>query len=231
MATYTPPSITGYNSNPPPNDGSQSIDNKVDWDREKTNLTDPIVDYATNINNAAATAFNSLDATVVTKEGAQSLTNKTLQIPYILDSYGPGQTQVYSKLNSSTFTSNTTLTDIGLPISIKYSSLYSFEVYLICNDIGDGGINISLDLTSATVYSATATIVQSDATALAYSNALYYWGWPRTSLTASTFSTVHILGVINGTSGGSIGVKAAQYSSNADTLTIRSNSWIKLTGL
>ncbi len=39
---FTPPSISGYNSGPPPDDGTSGADNTVTWSKHKTKLADPI---------------------------------------------------------------------------------------------------------------------------------------------------------------------------------------------
>ena len=40
---YTAVAISGYNSAPPPDDGSQSASNKLEWAKHKTKLTDPLI--------------------------------------------------------------------------------------------------------------------------------------------------------------------------------------------
>lgn len=62
MASYTSPSISGYNSNPPSDDGTESTANRVDWDTIKTKLDDPIKSYAEAIDSATTTAFSTYDA-------------------------------------------------------------------------------------------------------------------------------------------------------------------------
>ena len=54
MTAWTPVSIVGYNTSPPPDDGSQVAGNKVSWATEKTKLTDPL--------NVAIVALNSSGA-------------------------------------------------------------------------------------------------------------------------------------------------------------------------
>jgi hypothetical protein len=57
---YTSVSITGYNSSPPPDDGSQTSANKVEWAKEKSKLADPIKTLAEGINTNAIAACNAL---------------------------------------------------------------------------------------------------------------------------------------------------------------------------
>lgn len=50
---YTQVSITGYNANPPPDDGSQVSDNEVSWSKHKNKIGDPL-----------KTAIESIDTNV-----------------------------------------------------------------------------------------------------------------------------------------------------------------------
>lgn len=58
MSVYTKPTISGYNANPPPNDGSQVSTNEITWDKHKDKLGDPLRAYADAINNAVESGFN-----------------------------------------------------------------------------------------------------------------------------------------------------------------------------
>lgn len=60
MAIYTEASISGYNSNPPPDDGSEVSSNEITWDKHKSKLADPIKTLAESINDNAATAFGKV---------------------------------------------------------------------------------------------------------------------------------------------------------------------------
>jgi hypothetical protein len=57
---FTSVSITGYNSSPPPDDGSQTSANKVEWAKHKTKLADPLKALAEGINTNAIAACNAL---------------------------------------------------------------------------------------------------------------------------------------------------------------------------
>ena len=66
---YTSQSIAGYNSSPPPDDGSQTSANRVEWAKHKTKIGDPIKTLTEAINTQALSAINTLaltDVTVVT---------------------------------------------------------------------------------------------------------------------------------------------------------------------
>lgn len=52
---YPSQSITGYNSSPPPDDGSQVSGNVVEWDKHVTKLSDPVKTLAESINSALIT--------------------------------------------------------------------------------------------------------------------------------------------------------------------------------
>ncbi len=54
---YTSVSISGYNNNPPSDDGAVNAANRVDWSKHKTKLGDPIKTLAESINSNVSTAF------------------------------------------------------------------------------------------------------------------------------------------------------------------------------
>lgn len=57
---YTTQAISGYNSSPPPDDGSLTDANKVAWSKHKTKIGDPIKTLAEAVNSQALSAFNRL---------------------------------------------------------------------------------------------------------------------------------------------------------------------------
>lgn len=57
---YTSQTVSGYNANPPDNDGTESSDNQVDWDKHKTKLGDPLKTTIEAINTQLATAFGKV---------------------------------------------------------------------------------------------------------------------------------------------------------------------------
>jgi hypothetical protein len=74
MAIYTSQTITGYNSSPPPDDGSQVSANKITWSGQKTKLSDPIKTLAEAINTELVSAFGkTYSAHVTTKSTAFSV--------------------------------------------------------------------------------------------------------------------------------------------------------------
>ena len=63
---YSSVSISGYNSAPPPDDGSQTSANRVEWQKHKTKLADPIKTLSEAINTQSLAAFAALSLTDVT---------------------------------------------------------------------------------------------------------------------------------------------------------------------
>ena len=57
---YTSQAISGYNSSPPSDDGSQVAANRVEWAKHKTKLADPIKTLSESINSAVLAAFAQL---------------------------------------------------------------------------------------------------------------------------------------------------------------------------
>ena len=57
---YTSQSISGYNATPPPDDGSQTSANKVEWAKHKSKLADPIKTLVEGVNTQANTSFNTV---------------------------------------------------------------------------------------------------------------------------------------------------------------------------
>jgi len=63
---YTSPSISGYNSNPPPDDGSTGADNEIKWATHKDKLADPIKNYVDAIDSNVSTAFGKTFLNTIT---------------------------------------------------------------------------------------------------------------------------------------------------------------------
>ncbi len=57
-AKYSTQAASGYNSSPPPDDGSQSASNQITWAAQKTKLADPVKNLADNINTALVATFD-----------------------------------------------------------------------------------------------------------------------------------------------------------------------------
>lgn len=68
---YTSQAISGYNTSPPADDGTQISANQIKWSNHKTKLADPIKTLAEAINTELTTAFATVD-------DASNLTTGTL---------------------------------------------------------------------------------------------------------------------------------------------------------
>lgn len=66
---YTSQSISGYNSSPPPDDGSNTAANEITWAKHKTKLADPIKILSEGIDSAAAAAFAKIFGAGTTSTG------------------------------------------------------------------------------------------------------------------------------------------------------------------
>jgi hypothetical protein len=103
MSIWTTVTVTGYNSSPPPDDGSQVAANKVTWSGTKTKLTDPL-----------NTAIAALDASG-SAMGAVALTmgKNTYWIP--------GLAMAVRTTNGGTQTSNETSSNKIMEKSVSFS--------------------------------------------------------------------------------------------------------------
>ncbi len=55
---YVPPTLSGYNSNPPPNDGTEDPSNQLDWAKHIDKIGDPLKLFAQAMNNNISDAFD-----------------------------------------------------------------------------------------------------------------------------------------------------------------------------
>lgn len=70
MAIYSSPSISGYNSSPPSDDGSATSSNEITWAKHINKIGDPIKNYAAAIDSAVNTAFGKVLLNSVTAKTA-----------------------------------------------------------------------------------------------------------------------------------------------------------------
>jgi len=61
---YTTVSVSGYNANPPDDDGSAVASNEIEWDKHKTKLGDPLNTAVTSIDTNVNAAFEAVAAFV-----------------------------------------------------------------------------------------------------------------------------------------------------------------------
>lgn len=156
---YASQSISGYNPDAPPDDGSQTASNLATYDQIKTELVDPVKTLAEAINSQVNTAFATLDAAVTVN--ADSSVNFPLQ-PLV---------SVYSNTTQSnlvpggatTVNFNTEIVDVGgdfntatyaftAPVTGYY--LIMLSLYLAQVDSGATNVVISV-VTSNRTYSHT----------------------------------------------------------------------------
>lgn len=148
--TFSAPTLTGYNSSPPSDDGSQVAANLVSWSTIKTKLTDPLSTYAQAISTATAAsvgAINQLFSTVTTQSANFAPTsandatlylcsgNTTVTLPTAA-SMGSGGRLGFKKTDSAattlTFTPNGAETIDGL------TTLAVIERYALVILVSDG---------------------------------------------------------------------------------------------
>lgn len=76
--SYTPPTISNYNDDPPPDDGSETVENEVKWSIIKTELTDPIKNYADAINSAVTSSYVNTAVHVNNANGNSNVSDTVL---------------------------------------------------------------------------------------------------------------------------------------------------------
>lgn len=57
---YTSTTVSGYNTNPPPDDGTTGANNLITWAGVKTKLGDPLNTFASSVNSNLVTAFGKV---------------------------------------------------------------------------------------------------------------------------------------------------------------------------
>ena len=58
--TYTAPTISNFNDNPPDDDGSISAANMVEWAKHIDEIGTPLKNYIDSVNSAAEVGFDNL---------------------------------------------------------------------------------------------------------------------------------------------------------------------------
>ena len=65
---YTTQALSGYNASPPPDDGSQTAANKLEWAKHKTKIGDPLKTQIAAVDSTVLAAFGQLVITTVIDE-------------------------------------------------------------------------------------------------------------------------------------------------------------------
>ena len=76
---YTGQTIVGYNTAPPPDDGSITSANKLEWAKHKTKLADPVKTLAEAVNTAVTSAFAK---SINTDAGVRNQISGSLALEY-----------------------------------------------------------------------------------------------------------------------------------------------------
>ena len=124
---YSAQTISGYNTSPPPDDGSQTAANRVSWSTQKTKLADPIKTLAQGI-DAAVTNFGAIAKT----QGLQTIwlpagsfnTRSTLGATGLVSSESASnKVMQYAWQFTATARKHVQSTPIGMPRSWNESSV------------------------------------------------------------------------------------------------------------
>lgn len=176
MATYSEVSITGYNSNPPEDDGSAVSSNEVSWSKHKTKIGDPlktaIETTQTNISTLATSLtgeFNAPSGTAMlfmqtsaptgwTKDTTGTLNNTALRLVTGTVTSRTDQT-AFTTVFAKTSVDNFTLTQATMPAHAHASGSLSAASHNHSYDDPDtkggnfpstGGISVVRDSSSGT---------------------------------------------------------------------------------
>ena len=77
---YTSQAISGYNTSPPSDDGSQTSSNRVEWAKHKTKLGDPIKTLAEAVNSQTLSAFSSLISYIESAQPSNMIINPDFRV-------------------------------------------------------------------------------------------------------------------------------------------------------
>lgn len=119
MASYTPPTITGYNASPPPDDGSESGNNEVAWDKHINKIGDPIKDFSEAIDSATTTAFTTVDAELLTDSNKYAVDTGAADAYVValspaLTAYTAGHVVRFKATNTNTGASTINVNGLGV---------------------------------------------------------------------------------------------------------------------
>jgi len=98
MAVYTPVTITGYNTSPPPDDGSTGTDNQLAWSKHKDKLGDPLKTAVEAINTNVSAAFSTNSTPVISVTHAIQSASSYMRSETYIDS---GFSIAHNKLSTT----------------------------------------------------------------------------------------------------------------------------------
>lgn len=119
MASYIPPTLTGYNANPPPDDGSQSGLNEVAWDKHIDKIGDPLKDFSEAVDSATTTAFTTVDAELLTDSNKYAVDTGAADAYVValspaLTAYTAGHVVRFKATNTNTGASTINVNGLGV---------------------------------------------------------------------------------------------------------------------
>lgn len=100
MASYSPITVSGYNSSPPADNGAATEANRVLWATIKTKLGDPLKTAIDALDNAAAAAFTTITANLAVTEGTTTTHTNTYNT-VVANLYAPAATAALFKQTSA----------------------------------------------------------------------------------------------------------------------------------
>jgi hypothetical protein len=119
MASYTPPTISGYNATPPPDDGSESGNNELSWSKHINKIGDPLKDFSEAIDSATTTAFTTVDGELLTDSNKYAVDTGAADAYVValspaLTAYTAGHVVRFKATNANTGASTINVNGLGV---------------------------------------------------------------------------------------------------------------------
>lgn len=161
---YTQVTISGYNSNPPPDDGSSLASNNVTWAAIKSKLFDPIRTGVESVDDNIASAITTADSTLSTlQSGVTTLQSNVTSLSTTLNATA-GTAMPFQQTSPPTgWSKNTTYNDYALRLvtgtistggSTAFTSVFASRTIATANlpshthSFSDGPDNLSFTTTT-----------------------------------------------------------------------------------
>lgn len=155
---YSEVSITGYNSNPPEDDGTEASSNEVSWAKHKTKLGDPLKTAIENTQTNITSAVSAIEADLIeagtvmlfmqssaptgwTKDTTSTLNNTALRLVTGTVSSRTNQSS-FSTVFGKTATDNHTLTTGQIPSHTHGAGTYDVDGHT--HPISNAGSELSI---------------------------------------------------------------------------------------